>query len=406
MSRSTLPVLLSCWVLCLPAQAQPEPPSNDDIRRELADLAGRVQRLEAENELLKQRNARLEQVMGVQGPSAASPQPADVIGPATAQRAWDERVEVSGYVFGDAYAVLDHHDPAIDGLNGFWIRRAYLTVDADLADEWTSRLRLEFNSPGDFESSDKMSGYVKDAYLAWRRDGQELYLGLSPAPTFDLVESHWGFRHVEKTPLDLYRMGSSREFGIACKGRALERRLLYHAAFGNGAGESAETNEGKKAMLALGFRPDEAWVGQVYADHEDRPGPADRTTWQAFLGWTGERSRLGLLYASQERGQAGGATDETLAVASVYGAWALGARGTLLARYDRSFDGYPDADRIPYLAIAPDLRFDFALLGWEYALRPDISLTPNVEYVRYRDTSGRAAPGDDLYGRLTLHYEF
>jgi hypothetical protein len=39
-------------------------------------------------------------------------------------------------------------------------------------------------------------------------------------------------------------------------------------------------------------------------------------------------------------------------------------------------------------------------------LEPQVSLIPNPEYVRYHDTDGVPAPDDDLYGKLTLFYQF
>jgi hypothetical protein len=158
-------------------------------------------------------------------------------------------------------------------------------------------------------------------------------------------------------------------------------------------------------MASLGFRPTKALAAQVYADYEDRPGATDRRTLQAFVGWNGSRARYGLQYAVQERKVEAGPDDE-IAVASAFGVWRLMEQGTLIVRYDRSFDGYPDANRIAYLRIADDMRFDLAILAWEQRLQKKISLIPNLEYVRYRDTEGRPAPGDDLYGRLTLYYQF
>lgn len=408
-------IVLLMWIVLSPAaMAQPEVPPNGDVRRELAALAERVGRLEQENAVLKQRNDALERKIEELRPTAVSAQPPQVATapprapePATSPepKPWYETVKVSGYVFGDAYAVLDQHDPDIQSQNGFWIRRGYLTFDAKIAQDWSARLRFEVNSPGDFDSNSKLEPFVKDAYLAWKRNGHEIDLGLSSSPTFEFIEGFWGYRSIEKTPLDLYRVGRSRDLGIGYKGRSPDGRIFYHAMLGNGAGDGSETNEGKKVMGALGFKPTNGLVAQLYADYEDRPGATDRSTLQAFLGWAGERSRYGLQYAEQERG-VDGAPDESVAVASVFGIWELTERGNLLARYDRSFDGYPDAESIPYLRIANDTPFDLAILGWEQQLNDRISLTPNFEYVRYRESRGEPALDDDLYGRLTLYYQF
>ena len=369
----------------------------DDLRLELARLAQRVDRLESENEVLKARNDRQALAAATPAPPPPEPKPAP--------KPWYESVKVSGYLFGDAYAVLENHDPDVQDQYGFWVRRAYLTVDSKLDEEWSARLRFEVNSPGDFETNSKLEPFVKDAYLAWKRDGRELYLGLSPSPTFDYIEGFWGLRHIEKTPLDLYRMASSRDLGIAYKGKARDGAVFYHAMLGNGAGDGAETNKGKKITGSLGLRPTDSLVTQVYADYEDRPGETDRSTLQAFLGFEGEQSRYGLQYAWQRR-EVENAADEDIAILSAFGAWQLTHQGLLFARYDRSFDGIPDAARIPYLDLVDDMRFDLAILGWEHRLMPRVRLAPNLEYVHYRATDGVPAPDDDLFARLTLFYEF
>ena len=416
MTRCWIAAAVFAVVLAMPNRAEAQATANDEVLREVTALAERMERLEAENAALKERNDRLErrvaelespQVATAIAPTIAPPQPVPEPAPAPAPSVepWQERFKVSGYVFGDAYAVLAHHEPEVEDQNGFWIRRGYLTFDARVADEWTARLRLEFNSPGDFETDSKLDPFVKDAYLAWKRDGQELNLGLASSPTFEFVEGFWGHRPIEKTPIDLYRMGSSRDMGVAYKGATNEGKVFYHAMVGNGAGDRAETNAGKKVMAGLGFRPTDGLVAQVYADYEDRPGETDRSTLQAFAGWTGSRSRYGLQYAVQDR-EVEDAPDEDVAVASAFGVWQLTDQGALVLRYDRSFDGYSDADQIPYLRIAADTPFDLAILAWEQKLKHRISLIPNLEYVTHRDNGDAQAPDDDLYGRVTLYFEF
>lgn len=413
MTRVRLSCILATLLIVLANASAAEILPQDDLRQELTRLAQRVDRLEAENAELKARNERLEVVMAELHPpanqaaavTAAAPPPVSPDQAKPAPLPWYESMKVSGYLFGDTYAAIENHDPDVKDQYGFWVRRAYLTIDSKLDDEWSARLRFEANSPGDFETNSKLEPFVKDAYLAWKRDRHELYLGLSPSPTFEYIEGFWGLRHVEKTPLDLYRMASSRDMGIAYKGESAQGALFYHAMIGNGAGDGAETNKGKKIMASLGIRPTDALVTQLYADYEDRPGASDRSTLQAFLGWRGRLSRYGLQYAWQRR-EIDKESNEDIAILSAFGAWQLAPQGQLFARYDRSFDGIPDAAKVPYLNLVNDMRFDLVILGWEQQLRPGISLSPNLEYVRYRDTDGISAPGDDLFGKLTLFYHF
>jgi hypothetical protein len=413
-------VLVFAAMLAGPAGAQSVASPDDALHREVSGLAERLSRLESENAALKQANESLtgrvaeleaqvagEDSAGDSGKAVATVPVAVGSAPAAAPtpQPWYEKIKVSGLVFGDAYAVVDHHDPTIDDRTGFWIRRGYLTFDSRLASEWSARLRFEVNSPGDFSTNSKLEPFVKDAYLAWKREGHELYFGLSPSPTFDFVETFWGQRPLEKTPLDLYRFGSSRDMGVAYKGSASNGKVFYHAMFGNGSGDGSETNDGKKLMGSLGLRPTDALVLQLYADYEDRPGATDRSTWQALAGWAGARSRYGLQYASQQR-EVQSAPDEDVAVASVFGVWHLTEPGTLTVRFDRNFDGYEDADKIPYLRVATATPFDLAILAWQHDLHPNISLIPSLEYVHYRSADGTSNPDDDLYGRLTLYFGF
>jgi hypothetical protein len=408
MSKSILAGAVLAALVSTPALAQQASPY-DELRRDIGALAARLAKLEAENAELQARNEKLEGLVLAPVPTpapAATPAPAPT--PADAKPAatpWSESYTVSGYVIADAYAVLGNHDPTVEDQTGFWIRRGYLTFDTKISDTWSSRLRFEVNSPGDFETDTKMTPFVKDAYLAWGHDGRELYLGISPSPTWDFAERFWGYRAIEKTPLDLYRMGSSRDFGVAYKAKAMDGRVFYHAMFGNGAGEGAETNEGKKGMFSFGFRPTDALVAELYADYEDRPGNTDRTTYHAFLGWTGASSRYGLEYGWQDREVEAG-PDLDVAVASVFGVWGLSDRSSLVVRWDHAFDGFPDSEKIPYIPIANDTEFDLAILGWDYQLHERVSLIPNVEYVIYRETDGLPVPDDDLLARMTLYYQF
>ena len=334
-----------------------------------------------------------------EGPVATAAAPAK-----PPEKQWFEKMKVSGYLFGDAYAAVQHHDSAIEGQNGFWFRRGYLTFDFAIADPWSARFRLEANSPGDFKTSAKLDPFVKDAYLTRKGKKADLFIGIQPSPTWEFTESFWGYRSVEKVPLDLYRMGSSRDFGLGIKGKASDK-ISYHAMLGNGAGEGSETNEGKKAMLAVAFQPTKQLVVELYSDFENRPLSADRRTYQVFAGWKGAKSRYAVQYASQNRQVAAG-PDQTLAVGSIFGVWDLNEKLSLLARVDRAFDPNPEADKIPYLVLAKNMELDFAVVGVDYKINKKISIIPNIEYVAYRDTNGVAAPDNDLFARITLYFQF
>ncbi len=316
-----------------------------------------------------------------------------------------DRTRISAVAFGDAYWMAEHHDRDIEGASGLWFRRINLTFDHELSESLSVRLRFETASPGDFVSPDRLEPFVKDAYVRWKSGRTTVDLGLAATPTWSVVEDEWGHRPIEKTPVDLYRLGSSRDGGVAVRGRfGAGDRGSYHLMLGNGAGVGSETDKGKKAMLSLGYRPAKRLLFEVYGDVEDRP-EGDRRTAHAFASVRLERGRVGLFAARQRRDTLGGRPLE-IDVASIWGVHELSDRLELIARIDRVFDPHPEAARISYLSLSPAAELSLALLGVAFELHEHLTLAPNVEYVFYESAAGRPAPDDDLAVRLTFSFGF
>ena len=166
-----------------------------------------------------------------------------------------------GYMFGDAYYLASHDDgvnedtdDAIEGANGLWFRRIYLTFDWTFNDAWSARLRTEMGSPGDFKTASSLVPFAKDAYVRWKNGNHQITLGISGTPTWAVIEDFWGYRSVEKTLLDLQRIASSRDVGVAFKGSLDQaKKFRYNLMLGNGNSVRNENNEGKKVLLSLGF---------------------------------------------------------------------------------------------------------------------------------------------------------
>ena len=151
---------------------------------------------------------------------------------------------ISGLVFGDYYYFSDSHLDEWKDQQGFWLRRAYLTFDYDLSARLTTRLRFEANSDGQLEGA-SLTPYVKDAYIRAALGTQRLFLGISPTASFNWLEGFWGLRHIEKTPVDLYRLDNSRDLGVSLEGPILVKGLDYVAQFGNNSSQDSETNKQK-----------------------------------------------------------------------------------------------------------------------------------------------------------------
>ena len=315
--------------------------------------------------------------------------------------------KISGYMFGDYYYVAKNHSKKIEGDNGFWFRRIYITYDRKLSKEFKIRFRMELNSPGDFKTKDKLKPAAKDAYLKWTRNNHSIIFGISPTPTWDVIEKIWGYRSVVKTPLDLQKFGSSRDFGIVFKG-ALDsgKKLSYHLMIANGNSNSSEVGGGKKVLFSLTARPGGGVVLEAYADADDRKGGKRRYTLQGFAGVEGKKSRIGLQFARQARRNGPSADDTILQILSVFGTAQLSHKTWLFARLDRTFDPNPDGAKISYIPFAPNAESTFIVTGLDFRPIKDVHIMPNVELVLYGGTDSGVTPDSDIIPRLTWYYKF
>ncbi len=319
---------------------------------------------------------------------------------------WLKRTKFSVLAFGDAYWLPTNDNPALTAENGFWLRRTYLTMDHNINEELSFRVRFEANSPGDFTSSSKLEPFVKDLYLRWTEKDHQVFLGISGTPIWGVVEKVWGYRYVEKTPLDLQKMGSSQDFGVAAKGRLDSGgKVRYHAMVGNGSGTKGETDTGKKGALGLALYPGSGFVIEAYGDYEGRPGDNDRTVVQLFGAWQGDRAKLGAQVARQHRKIEGSAALD-LDIVSFFGSVQLSERAVFLARYDRMFEANPDAAKIAYVPLNPTANSNLLLAGIDVTLADEFHLIPNVEAVFYHGAQGATKPDSEVMLRTTFFVTF
>jgi hypothetical protein len=311
-------------------------------------------------------------------------------------------ISLSGYVFGDFYWVAANHIDSLEGQNGFWIRRAYFTADKTLSDSFDVRFRLEMNSPGDFVTATKLTPFVKDAYIRWKKGNNKLVFGISPSPTWEFIENFWGYRSIEKTPMDLYRMGASREFGVAFLGGY--DKVKFHLMVGNGAGESSEVNKGKIVLGSVLFNLTDSLLLELYADYNAMPLDVKRASYQGFLGLQKKFGKLGLQYVHQTVD--GPAGDRNLDVFSAFVVYKMNDKVAFIGRFDRQFDPNPEGAKIPYIPFATNAKSNFVLAGLDVTVIKNVFFQPNVEFVSYDDPDTGEKPNSDVIPRITVFFKF
>jgi hypothetical protein len=320
---------------------------------------------------------------------------------------------ISAYAFGDYYFVLKHH--AVDSVsnqklyedqNGFWLRRIYLTYDADISDKLKARARLEMNSDGKFSTTAaSINSFVKDAYVSYQfLPLHSLTLGIQEHLSFANVEKFYGYRHVEKTSLDLYKVRDSRDFGLSAKGYFdTAKKFSYAVMFGNNSSYRQETNKQKALSARLTFAPNANWMFEVYGDMVQVDAVKKDTLLSAFAGYQGDWGRLGVNYITKTLKETG-KSDAEYSLIQAFAVAKMGKKFEVLVRYDQTFDAQPSGQD-SYVIIEKGYKTSLFLAGLGWNIHPKFQIMPNLKMVSYKENNGKK-PGTDTYFNVTFYYQF
>ncbi len=306
-----------------------------------------------------------------------------------------------GLLFGDYYYVSSHHLEDIEGLHGFVVRRIYFRYKYKLNDEWSGVLRFEMNHPGDFESSDKLEPFVKDAAISYKMGNSTFGLGIIGNPAFSGYEKYWGYRNVEKSPADVQKFMSSRDLGISYSYNS--GGFGFTALYGNGESNKNEKNKGKSLHALLSYGQKEGLYIEGYFNYTGKESDESETNMSALIAYKRDWGRLGAMYARKNV-----ETDDTesdYSLFSVFGVFSLSKKLDLIMRYDKVLDPNPKADDIAYLRMSELNPSNLVIAGFSYSIIKNLQVIPNVEYTFYDDEDG-IETDSDLIARLTFSYKF
>lgn len=312
---------------------------------------------------------------------------------------------IHGYVIPEYYYVGSHHTDVVQkadltGQHGFWFRRVYFGYDFKF-DSYTFRVRFEGNSPAFEEGT--IVPYVKDLYLKKKMaNGTTLQFGIYSPPSFDKIEKFWGYRHIEKIPLDLFNLASSRDTGIGISGG---KNITYTVMYANFGSNKGEDNQGKGIFGRLGYKTDNLYLeanGYLAAD-----GSKDYILFQGFAGLKAKWGKIGLNYAYKKQAEEG-KDDSNTSLISAFGHYQLSKKATVIVRYDHFLDinlkestGY-----IPFASTMAPVRF--LIVGVDIKCNKWFQFGPNIKYAFYGDPEGVGVekPGADFYINMTGKIKF
>lgn len=326
--------------------------------------------------------------------------------------AQESKVKFSGLMYLDYFYNVENTKTSAEDLNGFQLRRIYTTVDYAVSNKLSTRFRLETDqSSGSLTSGGKFGVMVKDAYVKYKGifKGSDIYAGISPTPAFSVSEKAWGYRSLEKTTMDLFKVVSSRDFGIDLKGKLNESGdLSYWVKIGNNSGNSPEVDKYKRFYGMLHFEPNDNFQISVYGDYSAKPQKVDSFNGESksnnqfvgalFLNYFQKQSfSIGVeTFIQNVQNDYQKSPTEELASRNGLGlsafAWVkLSDDFKFIARYDK-YDSNTDAEN--------DAK-SFFIAGLDYKFEDNFSIIPNFELFDYE---GKDV--NDLTLRVTLAANF
>ncbi len=314
--------------------------------------------------------------------------------------------KLSGLMFGDYYYEVSNHINAFKDRNGFWIRRIYFKYTKTINENFSACLLFEMNTPDGLNSKiNKPVPFVKAAFLNWRFSNQQMRLGISLTPAYSQILKLWGYRCVEKTPLDLHKFVHIVGLGVALQGNLDKAgKMSYHVMVANGSGNKSDQNSGKKVMLSLTLKPVKGFLFDVYGDWDNNSGRSDWYTFRGLLGYQNKNLRIGAFFTHQIR-QLPNKNDLKLNMGSVFAVANLSPKIKILARVDRCFDADPLGNTIDYVPFDPTTKSTLLIGGCDYTWTPDVHIIPNLEMVMYDKVNG-SQPDSDIIPRVTFFYKF
>lgn len=320
-------------------------------------------------------------------------------------------IKLSGLMYADYFYNIKSSSAAQKDVNGLQFRRIYFTADYTVSPKFDARIRLESDQTKSSNTAGGRLGVmVKDAYIKWKNifSGSDLYVGISPTPSFEVSEGAWGYRSLEKTILDFYGLVSSRDFGIDLKGRLNSTgSLKYWVKVANNSGNSPEQDKYKRFYGMVHYAPLNNLQLSVSADYAVFPKRLDFVDKQlknnnaftgAFMVNVMEKDLFSFavepvfnVQANDYYATSGAALSNRKSFGvSVFGWYAVSSLIRVAARYD-SFR--PDSE----VGVVHDL----VIGAVDFRIDKNLSIIPNVERAYY---SGGAKK--DLTGRVTLSFQF
>jgi hypothetical protein len=197
--------------------------------------------------------------------------------------------------------------------SAFALERAYLGYDFNLSEEFSGKINFDIGNPGN-GSSFEMTAFIKNAYLKYTLNKFSVSFGMIPTTQFDIQERVWGYRYVEKSFQDAYKIGSSADLGLSAS-YSFTNWLSADVIAVNGEGfKKIQADNKFKTGLGLTLTPVKGLTARGYFDVMGKD--STQSTLVGFLSYDLGKASLSAEYNLQKN--VGYADGKDLSGASVY----------------------------------------------------------------------------------------
>ena len=221
--------------------------------------------------------------------------------------------------------------------------------------------------------------YLKKAQLDWKSPAGKITLGMQGMNVFNVTEKTWGFRFIEKSPMDKHKFSSSADMGVGYSGKLND--LSCSILSTNWTGYKKEENDAfKKTSIQLvygekklvkndGLNVGASFSFESYFDEESYM----KSVMAFFGGYAGNGLRIGGEFDMYTDSNG----DKTKQIIAFYGSYKITDNLECLTYVDMyDPDTATDEDGETYV-----------IAGMNYYATKGLTVTPNIRLTSNEDGS-------------------
>jgi len=283
---------------------------------------------------------------------------------------WFENGKVYGKVFANFHSDLHNSEE----VKAFEIKRAYFGYERALDKQFTANIKIDIGSPNDISeySLKKRFAYFKNAYLQYQYKNLNLQFGIADCQSFKLLEKFWGYRYIEMSFQDKYKMGPSADIGFYATYK-FNQWLSGDASVTNGEGYSTiQSDQDFKQSLGFTLTPLKFLTLRIYADALQ--SGKTQSTLASFIGLTFDKCSLGAEYNHQFNTNFNASHE--LYGYSFYSTVSVAKNIKVFGRFDHLYSNTPDAAEIPWNLASDGSAL---IMGIEYCPIKDVNFSLNYQ---------------------------